>query len=140
MPAACSARCGAARSRRRSAARWPPGGSYAGGVAGYAEGLALSGTVRSVGDVSGGADVGGLFGGCDFAPGGLVNEANVLGGQRVGGLVGSNRLTITGSENKGLVRGYPVSGGAAIGQIGGIAGLNARGRPHRGEQKQRRAL
>lgn len=103
------------------------GGSYAGGVAGYAEGLALSGTVRSVGDVSGGADVGGLFGGCDFAPGGLVNEANVLGGQRVGGLVGSNRLTITGSENKGLVRGYPVSGGAAIGQIGGIAGLNAAG-------------
>lgn len=127
MPAACSARCGAARSRRRSAARWPPAEATRGGVAGYAEGLALSGTVRSVGDVSGGADVGGLFGGCDFAPGGLVNEANVLGGQRVGGLVGSNRLTITGSENKGLVRGYPVSGGATIGQIGGIAGLNAAG-------------
>lgn len=103
------------------------GGSYAGGVAGYAEGLALSGTVRSVGDVSGGADVGGFFGGCDFAPGGLVNEASVSGVQRVGGLVGSNRLAISGSENRGLVRGYPVTGNGTIGQIGGIAGVNAAG-------------
>ncbi|MFR9188919.1 MAG: hypothetical protein ACLVL7_00650 [Anaerotruncus massiliensis (ex Togo et al. 2019)] len=124
MPAACSARCGAARPDGGQPTL-AAGGSYAGGVAGTRR--PALGTVRSVGDVSGGADVGGLFGGCDFAPGGLVNEANVLGGQRVGGLVGSNRLTITGSEDKGLVRGYPVSGGATIGQIGGIAGLNAAG-------------
>ncbi len=98
------------------------GGDYIGGIGGYTQDAAFSGTIVNEGEISasGRQYVGGIAGflyGSSLNSGSFNNRAKVVGGQYTGGIAGqSNYGNLRASYNSGRVEGGNYTGGI-IGQV-----------------------